>query len=286
MQVGAWLIAARQKLTETSCRALSDTPGLDLQVLLSHIIQKPRAWIVAHPEYVISDKHISALDEDFVSLSNGIPLPYLIGRQHFMGLEFNVSPDVLIPRPETEELVEIALRWLKANPGAQRVIEIGVGSGCIAASIAHYMPLLSITAIDLSWPAIRIAQNNFINLKVADQIYPLCANLLKPVQAQFDLICANLPYIPTDQLKQLPVYLHEPTLALDGGADGLHIIHSLLEDAPRCLAANGLLLMEIESSLGQQSTRLARQYFPQAEIELHHDLAGRPRIIKVNNHAN
>ena len=284
MQVGAWQVTARQKLTGTPFWAISDTHTLDLQVLLSHIIQQPRAWIIAHPEAEIPESDFTTLEEAFIRLLNGEPLPYIIGQRYFMGLEFSVSPSVLIPRPETEELVEIALRWLNANPDARRAIDIGTGSGCIAASIAHFVPTLSVIAVDRSWPAIKVALQNFTNLQVNTRVHPICANLFESFHTRYDLICANLPYIPTDQLKILPVYHHEPTIALNGGPDGLSLIQSLLNDAPRCLTPNGLLLMEIESSLGPQTIRLARQAFPFAAITLLHDLADLPRIIRIENH--
>jgi release factor glutamine methyltransferase len=285
MQVGAWQVSARQKIPGTPYGDSSDTPGLDLQVLLSHIIQQPRAWIIAHPEAKISAADHIALDKALIRLLNGEPLPYIIEQRFFMGLEFSISPSVLIPRPETEELVEIALHWLKANPNARKAIDIGTGSGCIATSIAHFMPSVSMIAIDTSWSALNVARHNFSKLQVSDRVQPICANLLDVFQTHFDLICANLPYIPTDQLKKLPVYRHEPTLALDGGPDGLSLIQALLENAPQYLSRNGLLLLETESGLGHETFQLARQSFPQADITLLEDLAHHPRIIKVENNA-
>ena len=285
MQVGAWLAVSRQKLKQTNYEAISETSGLDLQVLLSHIIQQPRAWVVAHPEAIISEAQVKALSEALSHLSSGIPLPYIIGHHHFMNLEFNITPSVLIPRPETEKLVEIALHWLETNAGAHRVIDIGTGSGCIAASIAHNIPSLSIIALDISWHAIKVARRNFNNLLIANPVYPICANMLGSFQTRFDLICANLPYIPSDQLKKLAVYHHEPKLALDGGMDGLDPIRALLDDAPRCLSPHSLLLIEIESSLASQTTELASEAFPHANITLHNDLANLPRIIQIENHA-
>ena len=283
MQVGAWQVSARQKLPGTSYGDSSDAPGLDLQVLLSHIIQQPRAWIIAHPKAEISAADHIALDKALIRLLNGEPLPYIIERRYFMDLEFSISPSVLIPRPETEELVEIALHWLKANPNACKAIDIGTGSGCIATSIAHFMPSMSIIAVDTSWPAINVARQNFSRLQVSDRVHPICANLLDAFQTRFDLICANLPYIPSDQLKKLPVYRHEPAIALDGGPDGLSSIQALLEIAPKHLSRNGLLLLEIESSLGPETFQLARQSFPNADITLLEDLAHFPRIIKIEN---
>lgn len=265
----------------------SDTPNLDAQVLLAHMLGKPRAWVLAHPETTLTPKHGRALEKALRQLEDGVPLPYVLGRWEFFGLEFIVKPGVLIPRPETELLVETALHWLRAHPERRRVVDIGTGSGCIAIALAANVPDVHISATDISSDAIDVARRNAKKLGVDDRIEFFCCDLFPSRQtfnlqrSTYDLIVANLPYIPTETLRGLRVYGREPTLALDGGADGLDIIRRLLDLAPCHLAPGGLMLLEIEASQGPAVLSLAYDAFAEAEISQHHDLAGRDRLIRI-----
>ena len=262
----------------------SESAALDAQVLLAHISGKPRSWVLAHPELTLSSNQRKTLDAALLKLQRGIPLPYVLGHWEFFKLDFIVSPDVLIPRPETEELVELALKWLH-DKKYEAVLDVGTGSGCIAIALAKNAPDLNLLAVDLSSTALDIARQNAEKHNVTDQIQFLESDLFDNIQHSnlptFNLIIANLPYIPSKTLLKLDVYSREPTLALDGGNDGLKLIRRLLEEAPRWLALEGLILLEIDSSHGQGARKLAKKFFPLADIQLKQDLAGRGRFLVI-----
>jgi release factor glutamine methyltransferase len=260
---------------------ISETPSLDSQVLLAFILQRPRSWLLAHPEYEMDAEETLQYAECLAQLTACVPLPYVIGEWEFYGLKFNLTPQVLIPRPETEQLVDTALEWLSGNPGRRSVAEIGTGSGCIAVSLAKSLPDLKLTAADISQDALQVARSNARRHEVQDRIEFVQSDLLTEVDGEFDLLCANLPYIPSETLRQLDVYLREPTLALDGGPDGLTLIGTLLTQAADRLIPGGLVLLEIESGHGISARKLAQQFFPQARIEVKPDLAGHPRLLSI-----
>jgi release factor glutamine methyltransferase len=262
----------------------SDTPFLDSQVLLAHILGKPRAWVLAHPEAVLSPVQQQSLDQAVTRLEAGEPLPYVLGHWEFFGLDFQVTSDVLIPRPETETLVEQALDWLRSHPSARAAIDVGTGSGCIAVSLATQIPDLHLWATDLSSAALEIARQNAQKHGVTGRIDFVQADLLDLLNVElstYNLITANLPYIPTETLHELTVFQHEPTLALDGGPDGLSLVRRLLSQAPDHLASNGLLLLEIEYRQGPAALALAEAAFPQAKVDVLQDLSGHDRIIRI-----
>ncbi|MEK6221805.1 MAG: peptide chain release factor N(5)-glutamine methyltransferase, partial [Chloroflexota bacterium] len=214
----------------------SDTAAQDAQVLLAHICAQTRTWVITHPEYRLSLREETSFEDGLADLENNVPLPYILGEWEFYGLKFKLTPDVLIPRPETELLVETTLAWLKEHPSAKKMADIGTGSGCIPVSLAKYHAILTITAIDISAEALKVAETNAQLNEVNRQISFTKHDLLSGIEEQFDIITANLPYIPTETLQQLDVYGREPTLALDGGDDGLDLIKRLLTQAPACLS--------------------------------------------------
>lgn len=273
----AWLTTARARLAPVSERPLSEA-----QLLLGHVLNLPRQSILAHPELPLSADQLESLNGLLERLAAGTPLPYLTGRQEFFGLNLSVSPDVLIPRPETEQLVELALRWLRANPDRRLAADAGTGSGCIAAALAYHCLDIQVIATDLSRPALRIARRNLMDYHLEERVRLLQANLLTPLAGGLDLICANLPYIPTATVDGLAVTAYEPRSALDGGPAGLDWIAALLADAARLLAPGGLMLLEIEAGQGDTVPALARRLIPGAEINLLFDLAGLPRLVMVN----
>jgi release factor glutamine methyltransferase len=292
----AWLRSVPTKMSktvqrETIGRRLDDlvsrlektshTPGLDAQVLLGRVLKKNHSWVMAHPEAALTCKRAATLEALVTRLENGEPLPYVLGRWEFFGLEFDITPDVLIPRPETELLVENALRWLRRFPDCRRAVDIGTGSGCIAIALAVNIPDLHVLATDISCPAIAVAQRNARRYAVDRRVECACSDLLPVDDRTFDLIVANLPYIPTKALHDLKVYSREPTRALDGGADGLDLIRRLLAQVPDRLDQGGMLLMEIEASQGPAVLSLAYDAFTEAEIHMHKDLSGRDRLLEV-----
>jgi release factor glutamine methyltransferase len=257
-----------------------DTPGLDAQAALARVMDRPRAWILAHPEVSLTPRRAAALESLAVRLEGGDPLPYVLGRWEFFGLEFALTPDVLIPRPETELLVERAIAWLRAHPDQRHAADVGTGSGCIGIALAASVNDLQVMASDISAQALKIARRNAVKNGVGPRLDFQCCDLFPP-GVEFNLIVANLPYIPTKTLRKLPIFKREPTVALDGGKDGLDIIQRMLTAAPDRLVPGGLLLLEIEASQGPPALSLACDVFGKAEIHLHKDLAGRDRILEI-----
>jgi release factor glutamine methyltransferase len=215
----------------------------------------------------------------------GVPLPYVLGRVEFFGLDFVVTPDVLIPRPETELLVEHALAYLESqaflnSPGA--VIDVGTGSGCIAISLAVTLRNLQVTAIDIDAAALKVARSNGLRHGVEDRVHYVLGDLLTPVAGPFKLILSNPPYIAEGEWQDLPASVRqEPRSALLSGPDGLAAVRRLLDQASSRLAPGGLLLIEIGSEQAHMVQALARAVFPGAQIEIHPDLAGLPRLLTV-----
>ncbi len=264
---------------------LSDTPGLEAQVLLAHTLQKPRAWVLAHPEIELAPFQLEDMQACAARRESGEPLPYILGQWEFYALDFQVTPAVLIPRPETELLVERALDWLNRHPACRRVADIGTGSGCIAIALAKHIPDLQVLATDLSPQALDVARQNAVRHGVGERITFRQADLLalppEHSHPSFDMITANLPYIPSATLAELPVSRFEPSLALDGGVDGLELIRRLLHQAPTYLSPQGCLLLEIEANQGTAAGALAQNAFPQARVTVVPDLAGHDRLVMV-----
>ena len=258
---------------------VSQTPRLDAQVLLAHVAGKNRAWVLAHSEALLSAQQIALIAEKIARLEAGEPLPYVIGEWEFYGLKFQLSPAVLIPRPETELMVEKALHWLRAHPGEHLAADIGTGSGCIAVALAKNHPGLRVIASDISLPALEIARSNVKLHNLEARIECVQSDLIPPTAAGFSLICANLPYISVKVLKRLKVHRWEPNIALRGGQDGLELIRGLVAQAPQSLAGYSLLLLEIEASQGEAVCKIVSAAFPRAKIELILDLAGHDRLV-------
>ena len=273
--------------TVSRLSSVSDSPELDARVLLANILDKPRIWVEAHLETLLTRPQLASAKKAIARLEAGEPLPYVLGHWEFFGLDFEITPDVLIPRPETELLVERAIKWLSAAPERRTIADVGTGSGCIAVAIAKNIPDAKVVATDISLPALEIAYRNVRKHSLENHIAIVQCDLLPshpyslPTDLHFDLICANLPYIPTETLQELDVYGREPTLALDGGADGLNIVRQLLEIAPEWMAPNGMIMLEIEASQGMSAVSLAYDAFDKAEIHLHQDLAGHDRLIEI-----
>lgn len=250
-------------------------------VLLAHVLGKSKTWLLAHPETHLTKAQACEIDSLINRLENGEPLPYMLGRQAFFGLEFEVNPAVLIPRPETELLVEFALGWLEEHDLARKGIDVGTGSGNIAISLVSNCPDLQLLATDISAEALEVAARNALKHNSADRIKFERADLLPATTEKVDLICANLPYIPSRKLPEVNSLDWEPVVALDGGEGGLNLIGRLLEKATEVLNTPGLILLETEETLGKQTVELARQHFPAAEVALYQDLAKRDRLVTI-----
>lgn len=281
--VGAALEWARYELTQ------SESGPLEAQVLLGRVLGRPRSWILAHPE----TEFPQLLCEQYAALiqriRGGEPLAYLTGVQEFFGLEFEVSPDVLIPRPETELLAATALQWLLdrcseegRSSSSIRVVDVGTGSGCITAALAVHIAGLRVIAADISLRALTVAERNLARHGVRDRVQLLQADLLSPLRGPIDLLCANLPYALTRSLDGSPVIRFEPRQAIDGGPDGLRLVARAIDQAAGRLAKGGLALFEIDTSHADEARKMAKRLFPHALVKVKKDLAGWERLLIIH----
>lgn len=277
VSLGNWLHAAIQLLSVSSER-----PMAEAQWLAAYGLERGRAWVAARPEVILDGEQQRRLDDLLQRRVAGEPLPYILGEWEFYGLRLRVSPAVLIPRPETELLVEDGLAWLAENPNRRRAADVGTGSGCIAAALATRVQDLRFVAVDFSRAALRVAGENFATLGLTGRVNLVQGDLLSALVGPFDLVCANLPYIPWSTLTELAVAKTEPLLALDGGEDGLRLIDALLRDAKRWMSPGGLMLLEIEQGQGDAAVALAKQLLgEQVEVKLVRDLAGLAREVWI-----
>ncbi|MFN8449710.1 MAG: peptide chain release factor N(5)-glutamine methyltransferase [Anaerolineae bacterium] len=263
------LLAARQRIDP-----------LDAHVLLGEVLGVDRAYLLAHPEAPLTPEQA----ERFVGLvarcADGEPVAYLLGRRAFYDRDFLVTPDVLIPRPETELLLEQALAW--AGDRAIAAADVGTGSGALAVTLAANRPQARVYATDISPAALAVARKNAERSSVGVTFYE--GDLLAPLiehSIRLDLIMANLPYIASDELASLAVSRHEPRLALDGGADGLDLIRRLLAQIPGAINPGALVLLEIGAGQGAAALALVRETLRPQRAELILDYAGLDRIIRA-----
>ncbi|MBN1430836.1 MAG: peptide chain release factor N(5)-glutamine methyltransferase [Anaerolineae bacterium] len=252
------------------------------QAILAYIMKRDRAWLLAHTEVLLTTEQATRFTVLLERAAQGEPLAYLTGEREFYGLAFTVTPDVLIPRPETEGLVDAALHWSEQHrQPAPRLVDVGTGSGAIAVTLAVRLPQAGITAVDVSPAALDVARRNASWHGVGERIELVQGSLLADITGPFDIILANLPYIPTDTLPTLDVIRWEPAPALDGGPDGLALIRLLIRQAATRLLPGGLLALEIQYDQGPVVAALCRDIFPTAAVTIAHDLAGLDRIVSV-----
>ncbi|HQE93248.1 MAG TPA: peptide chain release factor N(5)-glutamine methyltransferase [Anaerolineae bacterium] len=274
-------LAAALRWASALLASQTDHPHMEAELLLAHLLNQPRTYLYAHPEVQLAAEQAATYAEWVQRRAAGEPLPYIIGQIEFFGLLFAVTPDVLIPRPETETLVGTALRWIGARPHATAV-DGGTGSGCIAVALAVHAPSLHLYATDISPAALRVARANAERHRVAGRITFLEGDWLTPLPQPADLVVSNPPYIAADEWDTLPFSVRqEPQLALLAGADGLHAIRRLLRQAPTRLAPGGLMLVEIGERQGAAALALARTTFPQAAVAILPDLAGKERVLQI-----
>lgn len=274
--IAAILAAARQRLA-----GRGENPGLDSEVLLAGTLGAERTWLLAHPEAEVSEAAVLAFETGLARLERGEPLAYVLGEWEFFGLKLKVTPAVLIPRPETELLVETTLAWLLAHPGRRRAADVGTGSGCIPVALAVNVADVHILAGDISAEALAVATENVKRFALEARVHLVSSDLLENMAGPFDVICANLPYIPEARLPELAVSKWEPRIALGGGADGLGFIEPFLQQAQTKTAPQGLVLAEIDTSLQGAVLDLALGLWPAARVEVRSDLTGRPRLLMV-----
>jgi len=275
---------------------------MNAEVLLMFVLGADRAYLYAHPERELTAEEEARYDEVLAQRATGIPSQYITGHQEFWGLDFVVSPAVLIPRPETEHLVEAVLELAR---GVQRpkIVDVGTGSGCIALALAHELKDAEVYAVDLSGDALEIARANAARLQLEKQVRFLRANVLAVIPTQdsrlnrepalssskgicfsefrdFDFVASNPPYVGFNEADkvQKSVFAFEPRMAVFAGENGLDVIHPLMEQAHKALRPGGWLALEIGYSMRDAVVNLLSPTMWE-DIRVVPDLQGIPRVI-------
>ncbi len=256
---------------------------LEADVLVRHVLGLERADLLARPETPLAPAQSAALEGLMARRERREPLAYVLGRREFHGLDFRVTPAVMVPRPETETLVEEALAWARSRPAPVTVADVGTGSGCIVVTLAARLPDVRFLATDVSPAALAVAEENAHRHGVAGRVRLLSGHLLQPLPGPVDLVVANLPYVPSGRLDSLQpeVRDHEPRGALDGGPDGTDLLRPLLRQAGSYLRPGGALMLEIDEEQGPALAEAARSAFPAATVSVLPDLSGRDRVLVV-----
>ncbi len=259
---------------------------LDAEVLLAHALGITRAQLHAHSQSQLSPTELDRYRQLIERRARHEPVAYIVGHKEFYGLDLFVDNRALIPRPETELLVEKAIEISKQQPAGSKqllVADVGTGSGAIAVSLAVHLPQVLVYATDAFPRALEVAACNCRRLGAEDRVHLLQGHLLEPLPEPVDLIAANLPYVSQAELSQLPpeISRYEPREALNGGPDGLDHIRRLLAQAAGHLKPRGVVLLEIGAAQGPAVVDLAKRHFPVARVEIAKDYAGLDRVVIV-----
>ncbi len=276
------LYALRQTAVERLTEANVDAPRLTAEVVLAHALELTRTQLLVMPNGILTPDQLASAQVDLDRLLNGEPLAYVVGHREFYDVDLLTDRRALIPRPETECLVEHALKLLADHP-APLIVDVGTGCGAIAVTLAKHLPQARVIATDLSPEAIHLARENAHRLSVESRIEFRVGDLLAPVTEAPQLLAANLPYIDDKDWPYLARTIrgHEPRMAFTGGPDGLDLVRGLLEDAPRLMRPGTHILLEIGAYQGDTVSEIARQNFPQAHIDIKPDYAGLDRLAVI-----
>jgi len=295
-------LAVRGALKEAIARLrAAEVPSeiLSAELLLMHVLGRDRTWLYTHPEEPLDLYVLAKYFALIARRAAGEPAQYLTGKQEFWGLDFEVTPAVLIPRPETEHIIEVALerlgpRGIKTNmrtgepSPALRIADVGTGSGCLAVALARELPHAEILATDISAPALEVARRNASRHGVGDRVHFIQTDLIEAAlqtpahEAQsFDLIVSNPPYVARNEAASLPreVRDHEPASALFGGPTGVEIYVRLIEQAASLLRSRGILVLELGHGAADEVRRMFHVQRSWANVNVTNDLAGIPRVI-------
>ena len=263
-------------------------PRLSAELLLAHVLDVPRIKLYTGYERPLSEKELASYRDLVRRAGEQEPIAYLTGKAHFFNLEFEVTRDVLIPRPDTETLVENVLQLVRHQSGFEtpRVLDLCTGSGCIAAAIAYHLKSAMVTATDSSVAAVEVARRNVERLVLADRVIVEQGDLFEPLSGMadaqpFHLLVSNPPYIPTAQLETLDrsVREYEPIAALDGGLDGMTLHRRILAEAPHRLVPGARVYLEIAFDQGPLAELAAREFDAFDDIRILKDYGGRDRVL-------
>ena len=296
MTIQKALLSAVKKLQHTQNTAhntQNTSPHLDAEVLLAFVLKKPKGYLLSHQGKNLTPSHLKKFNFLILRRQRGKPISYLTNHKEFYKLDFYISENVLIPRPETETLVEEAIKCTRhlqktINRKPLTIYDIGTGSGCIAITLAKYLPDIKVMATDISEKALAVAKKNAKQHKVLRKIKFIKGDLLKSLikkskapkhKAQYtDLIVANLPYLTKDELQNIR---HEPKQALYGGKMGLELIERLITQAEQVLNPKGIILLEISPAQVKYIEYLVEQHLPSKRVFFIKDLGERDRVARI-----
>ena len=256
----------------------SDSPRLDAELLLAKALGLRRLDLYLKFDHPLSERELSACRTLVARRARGEPVAYLVGHKEFMGLDFELTPAVLVPNPDTEVLVQRAVAIARGEERPIRVADVGTGSGCIAIAIAHYASNTEVWASDISPEALEVAGRNIALHGLAGRVHLVCGDLLSPLAGSFDLLCANLPYLsPASPLAR--EVLAQPPGALYADAGGSELVCRMIDEAPAKLAPGGHVLAEVDVAiLPAVSAAVDRRF---GDHRLHRDLGGHERVLEI-----
>ena len=259
-------------------------PRASAEVLLAHLLSQDRLFLYLNYDRPMGAEELAAFRTLVKRRLSGEPNQYITGIQEFWSLPFRVSPDVLIPRPETEVLLETVLEFLGSSPHEIRVLDLGTGSGAIAVSLARELAVISIVATDSSMAALKLAQENAVSNQVDSKIDFLCADMFgafAPGAAKFTVVATNPPYLSQAEFSELSPEIrdYEPRYALDGGPDGLAAIRRIIQEAPTVLSQTGALIMEIGAGQAESVSTLVKDNRHYESYLIIRDYSGLDRVI-------
>jgi len=278
MQLNELLKICIKKLNNAAIEASTHEAG----VILCHILNVDRAFLYAHPEKLLNEETIGKVIALIDKRCERLPLQQLLGEQEFMSLPFMVDENVLIPRQDTEILVETVIQYGDKVPGVLNILDLGTGSGCIAISLAKYINNSNVTAVDISDAALKIAKKNAESNEVAGKVRFIKSDLFfaLPKNESFHVIVSNPPYIPTEDIKSLEPEVRdcEPMLALDGGADGLDFYRRITENAKEYLKDKGAIAFEVGIFQAEMVSQILKEN-GYTDIKIIKDLSGIDRVV-------
>lgn len=276
------LLWATERLAAAGC----ETPRLDAEILLCECAGVERAFLLAHGTESVPAEAWPRFQEWVARREKREPVAYITGHREFYGMDFAVTPAVLVPRPETEHLVDEVLALAQTRYRAAQTIliaDVGTGSGAIAIALAAHLPHAQVCALDSSREALEVAWRNAHRHGVRDRMCLVQSDLLERLPWAVDILVANLPYVADEEWPTLApeIRFHEPAQALRGGANGLDLIRRLLRQAPAHLRPGGAVVLEIGAGHAAEAERLARAAFPGGHVRVGQDYAGLDRVVVV-----
>ena len=256
----------------------SDSARLDAEVMLAGALGLRRLDLYLQFDRDLSEAELGVFRAQVARRAHGEPVAYVVGHKEFMALDFEVTPAVLVPNPDTEALVQLAVARAREAGRPLRVADVGTGSGCIAIATAHYAPDVEVWASDISTKALEVAARNVAKNSLEPRVHLACGDLMEPLPGSFDLVCANLPYLAADA--RLPAeVVAQPGVALYAGDEGAGLVIRLLETAPARLNPGGRVLLEVDPAILSSALEVADRNF--AGRRVHLDLAGHERVLEA-----